>query len=303
MPVEATTGRNQETMSVDPSAPRSRRAILASALGGLGAVVASRLIKPETVSANPGDAVLVDGTFSGAGTTAISSTATTGAAIDGSTAEATGLKGSSTDNTPVPDFSVASNRTGVIGAAGATDIVEKEISANTDEVGVYGFSTTSANSSGVWGDSFDGTGVSGTGGTGVFGAGYYGVYAFGRVAVTGEGYYTETGVYGYSGALAAPLPPPGVGVQATAGSTSQIALNVTGKAKFSRSGRTYVATGQYARKITMAGVTASSYVIATLQTRRTGVYVHAVVPGTGYFYIYLNKAVTANTYVGYLVIN
>jgi len=290
-------------MSVDPSAPRSRRAILASALGGLGAVVASRLIKPETVSANPGDAVLVDGTFSGAGSTTISSTATTGAAIDGSTADATGLKGSSTDNTPVPDFSVASNRTGVIGAAGATDIVEKEISANTDEVGVYGFSTTSANSSGVWGDSFDGTGVSGTGGTGVFGAGYYGVYAFGRVAVTGEGYYTETGVYGYSGALAAPLPPPGVGVQATAGSTSQIALNVTGKAKFSRSGRTYVATGQYARKITMAGVTASSYVIATLQTRRTGVYVHAVVPGTGYFYIYLNKAVTANTYVGYLVIN
>ena len=290
-------------MSVNPSAPRSRRAILASALGGLGAVVASRLIKPETVSANPGDAVLVDGTFSGAGTTAISSTATTGAAIDGSTADATGLKGSSTDNTPVPDFSVASNRTGVIGAAGATDIVEKEISANTDEVGVYGFSTTSANSSGVWGDSFDGTGVSGTGGTGVFGAGYYGVYAFGRVAVTGEGYYTETGVYGYSGALAAPLPPPGVGVQATAGSTSQIALNVTGKAKFSRSGRTYVATGQYARKITMAGVTTSSYVIATLQTRRTGVYVHAVVPGTGYFYIYLNKAVTANTYVGYLVIN
>jgi len=290
-------------MSVDPSAPRSRRAILASALGGLGAVVASRLIKPDTASAAPGDAVLVDSTLSGAGTTAISSTTTTGAAIAGSTADGTGLKGSSTDNTPVPDFSVASNRTGVIGAAGATDIVEKEISANTDEVGVYGFSTTSANSSGVWGDSFDGTGVSGTGGTGVFGAGYYGVYAFGRVAVTGEGYYTETGVYGYSGALAAPLPPPGVGVQATAGSTSQIALNVTGKAKFSRSGRTYVATGQYARKITMAGVTASSYVIATLQTRRTGVYVHAVVPGTGYFYIYLNKAVTANTYVGYLVIN
>jgi hypothetical protein len=80
-------------------------------------------------------------------------------------------------------------------------------------------------------------------------------------------------------------------------------LNVTGKAKFSRSGRTSIASGQYARKITMAGVTTSSYVIATLQTRRTGVYVHAVVPGTGYFYIYLNKAVTATTYVGYLVIN
>jgi hypothetical protein len=304
MPVEATTGRNQETMSVDPSAPRSRRAILASALGGLGAVVASRLIKPDTASANPGDAVLVDGTHTGAGSTSISSTAT-GAAIAGSTADGTGLKGSSTDATPTADFSVASNRSGVIGVAGSEGVVDAEgsISKNTDEAGVYGFSNVSANSSGVWGDSWDGTGVSGTGGTGVFAAGYYGVYAFGRAAVTGEGGTTDTGVYGFAGPLAAPLPPAGVGVQATAGSTAQIALNVTGKAKFSRSGRTYVATGQYARKITMAGVTTSSYVIATLQTRRTGVYVHAVVPGTGYFYIYLNKAVTANTYVGYLVIN
>jgi hypothetical protein len=53
----------------------------------------------------------------------------------------------------------------------------------------------------------------------------------------------------------------------------------------------------------MPGVTASSYIIATLQTRRAGVYVHAVVPAAGSFTIYLNKTVTAATVVGYLVIN
>lgn len=178
------------------------------------------------------------------------------------------------------------------------------IALNTGETGVYGFSAISGNSAGVWGDSdSNGTGVAGSGGTGVFGVGYYGVYAFGRVAVTGEGGATDTGVYGFAGAAAAPLPPAGVGVQATAGTTAQVALNVTGKARFSRSGRTYVATGKYSRRINMAGVTTASYIIATLQTRRTGVYVHAVVPAAGYFVIYLNKAVTANTYVGYLVIN
>jgi hypothetical protein len=301
--MEATPGRNQETMSVDTSAPRSRRAILASALGGLGAVVASRLIKPDTARAAPGDAVLVDAAHTGAGSTSITST-TVSAVIAADTVDGTGLKGSSTDAT-VSDFTAASNRSGVIGVAGAAGAPGDPgmIALNTDESGVYGFSNISQNSAGVWGDSAGGSGVLGSGGTGVLGFGYYGVYAFGRVAVTGEAYTTETGVYGYSGANPAPLPPAGVGVQATAGSTAQVALNVTGKAKFSRSGRTYIAAGQYARKITMAGVTSSSYVIATLQTRRTGVYVHAVVPGTGYFYIYLNKAVTATTYVGYLVIN
>jgi hypothetical protein len=53
----------------------------------------------------------------------------------------------------------------------------------------------------------------------------------------------------------------------------------------------------------MVGVTTSSYILATLQTRRAGVYVHAVVPAAGYFTIYLNKNVSAATYIGYLVIN
>ena len=130
-----------------------------------------------------------------------------------------------------------------------------------------------------------------------------GVYAYGRVAVTGQAATTETGVFGFVGADDPPTPPAGVAVQATAETTAQIALNVTGKAKFSRSGRTSVAANTSSRKITMTGVTTASYIIATLQTRRTGVYVAAVVPAAGYFTIYLNKAVTSTTYVGYLVIN
>ena len=62
-------------MSVETSAPRSRRAVLAAVLGGLGAVVASRLGSPPAVSATDGDAVTVGGTFFGATATALTNAA------------------------------------------------------------------------------------------------------------------------------------------------------------------------------------------------------------------------------------
>jgi hypothetical protein len=283
-------------MSIDSSAPRSRRAILGAALGGLGAIVASRLANPDKVSADPGDPVLVDAAHTGTGTTAITSTVA-GAAILGSNDNGIAVSGRNQSVTP-SDFVTPSHRTALYGVVG------NDTSApNTDESAVYGYANVSEYSSGVWGDSDDGNGVVGTGTTGVFGIGWWGVYAYGRSAVTGDADVGETGVHGFSGPTAAPLPVAGVGVQATAGTTAQIALNVVGKAKFSRSGRTYVGTNTYLRRVNMAGVTTSSYILATLQTRRTGVYVHAVVPAAGYFVIYLNKSVTANTYVGYLVIN
>lgn len=292
-------------MSVDQSALRSRRAILTSALGGLGAVVAAKLANPVGVSATPGEPVLADADNTGVGTTSVTSS-TTAAALAGESTLGAGLRGDSTSATG-STFGDPSDRAGVIGIGGSA--VDK--APNTDETGVYGFSNISESSTGVWGDSFIGSGVYGTGSTGVLGQGdtgvmgegSYGVYGIGRQAVTGDAAPGETGIYGFVGGTAAPLPPASVAVQATSASTSYIALNVTGKAKFSRSGRTYVATNASSRKITMAGVTTASYIIATLQTRRTGVYVHAVVPAAGSFTIYLNKAVTATTYVGYLVIN
>jgi len=53
----------------------------------------------------------------------------------------------------------------------------------------------------------------------------------------------------------------------------------------------------------MAGVTTASYIIATLQTSVSGVYVRAVVPASGSFTIYLSKAPRKTVYVGYMVIN
>ena len=45
----------------------------------------------------------------------------------------------------------------------------------------------------------------------------------------------------------------------------------------------------------MGGVSTASFILATLQTKRTGIYVIAVVPAAGYFTIYLNKAVSSTT--------
>ena len=296
-------------MSVDQSGLRSRRAILASALGGLGAVVAAKLANPVGVSADPGDPVLVDAAHLGAGTTSVSSS-TTAAAIAGDSTLGTGVRGDSTAATPSESgFVDPSDRAGVIGVGGSA--VDK--APNTDETGVYGFSNISEGSTGVWGDSFIGTGVYGVGVTGVFGQGdagvvgdgNYGVYGFGRQGVTGHAVTGETGVYGFVGSATAvpPVPPVNTAVRAYSASSTYVALDVFGKAKFSRSARIAISANTSSKKITMAGVTTGSYIIATLQTRRTGVYVHAVVPAAGSFTIYLNKAVTATTYVGYLVIN
>lgn len=277
-------------MSVETSTPRSRRAVLAAALGGLGAVIASRIATPDTARAADTDPVLVGGSFTGATATTIT-TAGTANAIVGHSADGVGLMGASDDAIAVADFTIPGHRTGIVGLVGAGT----GIATNTGEVGIYGFSDVSDNSTGVWGDTANGYGV--------FGTGFTGVYGIGQIGVVGDVGATGTGVYGFAGTGLLPTPPAGVAVQATAGTPAQVALNVTGKAKFSRSGRIAIARGRSARKITMAGVTSSSYIIATLQTRRAGVYVHAVVPAAGSFTIYLNKVVTGATVVGFLVIN
>jgi hypothetical protein len=286
-------------MSIETSAPRSRRAVLAAALGGVGAVIASRIATPSAVSAADNDPVLIGVANAGTLTTALASTAANaafavtgvGQGVTGQTPDGIGLWGASTDTVPVADFTVAGHRTGIVGVTGTGT----GIANNTGEVGIYGFSNLSGNSTGVWGDTGSGYGVLGTG--------YVGVYGNGAIGVVGDVNLTGTGVYGFIGSGFPPVPPAGVAVQATAATTAQTALNVSGKAKFSRSGRARVLAGGSRRRIVMAGVTTSSYIIATLQTRRTGVYVHAVVPAAGYFTIYLNKTVGATTYIGYLVIN
>lgn len=172
--------------------------------------------------------------------------------------------------------------------------------------GVYGYAALSEQSTGIWGDSVDGAGVYGSSGTyGVIGYGTYGVYGFGTYGVTGTAESTGVGVYGWVGPddMDAPSPPGGIGVYARAETTSQVALRVSGKVKFSRAGRTYLTRSARSKTIRMSGVTSSSYVIATVQTSASGVYVRAVVPASGKFTIHLSKAGGKRIYVGYMVIN
>ena len=85
------------------------------------------------------------------------------------------------------------------------------------------------------------------------------------------------------------------------------ALQVAGKAKFSRSGKATVLKGKSYADITVAGgLTTHSVIHATLQTYRTGVAIAAVrinYPSTGKARIYLTKvaSTTASTYVGWFV--
>ena len=151
--------------------------------------------------------------------------------------------------------------------------------------GVYGLNNGPSSANGVFGQN-DGTGNGVRGETvdstasGVYGqndASGYGVA--GRAA-------SGTGVLGDSAN--------GVGVQAN--SASGTALEVTGTARFSRSGVATVAGTSLAPKNSVQvslPITSKSMMTATLQKFVAGVFVVAAVPNVsgGFFTIYLNKAV------------
>jgi len=82
-------------------------------------------------------------------------------------------------------------------------------------------------------------------------------------------------------------------------------LAVTGKAYFARSGVVSVAAGKRTAKVPSIGISPASYVLATMQYPRSGVYIQAAVPNvdTDSITIYLNKAVTAATNVAWFVLD
>jgi hypothetical protein len=180
-------------------------------------------------------------------------------------------------------FKAKTVTTGAAGLVGSTGD-ETAIATNTAWTGVYGWApgvppeVTNAFGTGIWGDSED-VGVIGSGGVGVRGDGFFGMVAAG--AVGGTGLRTWGG----------------------AGTGNDVALDVRGKALFSRSGRATIGAGRSSIKINRTGVTWSSLVFAVLRSNRSGRYVRAVVPTTGSFTIYLNTAVTSSTYVVWFVVN
>ncbi len=188
-----------------------------------------------------------------------------------------------TDATPITAAEVAFKAVNTMTTAAAFVAAAGDqalIQTDTSFTGAYGFSESGGVTvnvgAGVWGDSD--IGVVGTGiQAGLLGIGTDGVVGIGDVG--------------------------GSGVVAISGSTTDLALDVQGKVRFSRSGRSSIGSGKSSVKVTLAGVTSGSRVFAVLHSNRTRRYVRAVVPTTNSFTIYLNTTVTSATFVAWFVIN
>jgi hypothetical protein len=225
---------------------RTRRTVLAAAVGAAAATAASALGRPGPVEAHDADDVRLGGFNTAFGITTIWHQ-------NGSAFKAETIGG-----------------TGVWGASAAFR-------------GVYGSSGT-------------GTGVIGEGG------------AFGVEGVSGDpsgigGRFWTTASSGQTvGVLGRSASPSGFGVLAknTAGGTG---LQVDGKARFRRSGKTAIGAGHASKRVYLAGVAANSLVFAVLAQSRTNRWVRAVMPAWGSFVVYLNGTVSANTLVSWWVID
>jgi len=124
------------------------------------------------------------------------------------------------------------------------------------------------------------------------------------IGVEGDQNGTGSGVYGLAKATGVGVfgdTTNGTGVLAR--STNGTALNVLGKATFSRSGPATIEAGAATRKITLAGVTTASMILATAQQDGT-VYVRSAVPASGSFTIHLTgKAPAGGIKAAYFVLN
>jgi hypothetical protein len=271
-------------MAVEQVTSRSRRQMLAAAVGGIGALVATAVHRPSRVSADTGDNLIL-GNDNTADT--VTRLTTTDPVVGGAALELV-----------APGITTGLNiMAGTTGAA-----------AEADVVGLQGTSLTDAMSAGVVGTTQEGIGVVGGAqgdfGAGVLGFGYNGMYGFGAIGTTGDA-DGGCGVQGWSGADFPPNPTTQTGVWAGA-SSGRTALQVNGRAKFTRSGRTSIAANTSKKTISVpGGVFSSSFAFAVLNTSRSGIYVRAVVPSpsTDKITIYLNKAVGHSTSCAWMVLS
>lgn len=253
-------------MAEEHGALRSRRAILAAAAGSAAALAATAALPLAASAADPNDVV------AGADNP---TTATT--SVSNATTDSIGLGGNATGT----GYGVQATSTGGAGLLAWSISGPPGLDpANVSYTGAYGWAPTSSDPTfvgvGVWGDSDD---------FGVYGTGSVGVYGYGGNGVFGESAGT------------------GAAVVALASAASNLALDVHGKVKFSRSGRGSIAKNKSSLKVTLAGVSTSSLVFAVLFSNRSGRYVRAVVPTSGSFTIYLNTTVTSTTLVSWFVLN
>ena len=258
------------TDTVQDGTLRTRRSLLTAAAGGAAALAVSA-IKPAGVAAAPANMQTETDNATSAPTGVTNSTADSNA-LFGTGSTGIGVKGRSTDTSdPAND----TRNAGVVGIAGE----EADIASNIALTGVYGYADASPDldngvGSGVWGDSPD---------IGVFGGGSIGVSGDGGFGVLGSTSVTD-----------------GAGVFAESTVGDAVALAVSGRAVFSRSGRATVNAGSKKEVVNLAGCSSNTLVIAVLAQNRDGRYVRAAVPEAGKFTIYLNANVGSSTKVSWI---
>jgi hypothetical protein len=135
---DVTTITTASTPAVAPA--RSRRAILAAALAGLGGAFASRFAAPDTAVGAAGDPLIIGNTTNNAGTANTTlTTASAGTALlvtqNGS---GTALRGSAVGAGSIAGFFTAANGTGISG-----------VTANASTYGVFGSNNGGAGSGGA----------------------------------------------------------------------------------------------------------------------------------------------------------
>lgn len=201
----------------------------------------------------------------------------------------------------------ATGRSGVVGYSG-----NGSAPSGPAKTGVYGEATQDAGSRGLSGFTLAGQGVHGdaTSGQGVAGAATTGQGVKGS-ATTGDGVLGQStsgkSVHGVSttGQAVAGEATTGIGVRAVA--TTGYALDVAGRARFSRSGSVSIGANKTSVDVTVpGGLSGTPLVFAVIQYGRVGVWVTGARPNwpsAGKIRIYLNKvaSTTTTTPIGWFV--
>jgi hypothetical protein len=291
-------------MALDPTERRSRRALLASAVGGAAAVAAAQLARPlSAAAADPNDLVLNQDNPTTLPTSVSQQTADTAAFKATGAGTAPGLDGASASGAGVIGTTSTVDAAGVIGTAG--DTTGSDLAAGSDlDAGIYGFAGFTDISTGIYGESTTGSGTFGYGPIGVWGSGGLGGYFDGVDGVLGVGDVGGTGVHGHAGG-GTPLNPPGnTAIYGSVGSTStQVGLEARGRIRFpDRAKRVPVLAAKSSVAVGWPGVSSSNVAIATINTNRAGRYVQSVVCTTGKVTVYLNGTVAGTTYVSVLIL-
>jgi hypothetical protein len=254
-------------MSVDTTAPRSRRAILAASLGGAAAFVANALSRATPAEAANGQTVTVGGNFSGTTATRIGTTGDHG--FWGSSPDHVGVVGTSIDS-----WGVDGESTNGWGVSGYSAV----------EIGVRGESAGSLH--GVAGVSAGGNGVFGTGpGAGVYGDTAGGI---GVVGASNSGF----GVRGSSNAAAGVV---GASPYASLGNVP-VNTGVYGVSKVDGSSRGVVGETTSGRGVN--GIAQSGRGVQGQATSGRGVYGYASTGTAGYFERQAGQSGTALRAVG-----